>query len=570
MNEQELIELAKKNIRQALEDYHKHTDLTDVYDDVSSAFVNHLARDSVEAKSELRELFRKSPVWDEELQALVINGTRTHDPDYRLISRLARRILSEPMRDSGIERYNLITSAIDFFAYPPGIDKTECIEAIKKLAPNAYAEGKKPSRIFKALCQALGVVDETAGSEFQKNYAQFADELSTRKINFKLFVSINPAHFITMSNPKGDERGCTLTSCHSFNSTEYEYNCGCAGYARDKTTFIVFTAADPNDPETLNNRKTTRQIFAYQPGNGVLLQSRLYNTSGGTAGAQEESVIYRDLIQREISALEEVPNLWKTHDSVSEEVSPYVDKGYGFGGYADWTYENFGGKISLRRGCEGNYKTIKVGTFGLCVSCGEETDYGLYCEDCDDGGCRCDRCDCRCDDDELTWVRNYNGEEIQVCDGCLNRYYRYCDRCEEYFPDDCVTMVGDESYCDDCREEYCSVCDECGEWFRNDGDEFTEVVNKYGSRIWVCDECRLEHYTSCDCCGTFVHDDTISIAYNERGREVSVCEDCLGNEFECCEKCDEWHALAVMMDGCCSNCWDKIEAEAEERTVETA
>ena len=64
--------------------------------------------------------------------------------------------------------------------------------------------------------------------------------------------------FLTMSNPKGDKRGCTLTSCHSLNSTEYGYNNGCSGYARDNYSIITFVAADPNNPETLNNRKTMR------------------------------------------------------------------------------------------------------------------------------------------------------------------------------------------------------------------------------------------------------------------------------------------------------------------------
>ena len=43
-----------------------------------------------------------------------------------------------------------------------------------------------------------------------------------------------------------------------------------------------------------------RQMFAYKVNNGLLLQSRLYNTSGGTYGAQKESKLYRDLVQREI------------------------------------------------------------------------------------------------------------------------------------------------------------------------------------------------------------------------------------------------------------------------------
>ncbi len=84
-----------------------------------------------------------------------------------------------------------------------------------------------------------------------------------------------------------------------------DYNCGCTGYARDDVTFIVFTASNT---ETLNNRKTSRQLFMYKPQNELLLQSRLYNTYSGICGAQAESKLYRDLVQREISALEGVPN----------------------------------------------------------------------------------------------------------------------------------------------------------------------------------------------------------------------------------------------------------------------
>lgn len=81
MEMQEVISRAERNIRQALSDYEAHTRQTDVLDDVTDTFVRILARDSSHAKQGLRELFSKSPVWNEELDALVINGTRTHDPD---------------------------------------------------------------------------------------------------------------------------------------------------------------------------------------------------------------------------------------------------------------------------------------------------------------------------------------------------------------------------------------------------------------------------------------------------------------------------------------------------------
>lgn len=366
MDMQEVISRAERNIRQALRDYGAHTSQTDVLEDVTNEFIYRLAADSSYAKQGLRKLFSKSPVWNEELDALVINGTRTHDPDYDRIHRLAMQILEKPFKSLDYD-YNDILKAVCFFSNPDASerDRESYIEAIRKLAPKAYTPTKKPSRVFKSLCVTLGVADETAGSEFQRLYAQFADELSAKQIGFKLFVSINPAHFITMSNPKRDSRGATLTSCHSFNSTEYDYNNGCTGYARDETSFIVFTVADPTDPETLNNRKTTRQVFAYRPGSGLLLQSRMYNTAGGVYGAAADSKLYRDLVQREISALEDVPNLWKTYSSIGDKADLVV-AGDGFGGYQDWTYENFDGHISIRADCdEETVDPLDVGTYGL-------------------------------------------------------------------------------------------------------------------------------------------------------------------------------------------------------------
>ena len=115
MEAKEKIELAEKNIRQALEDYGKHTNQTEVLDDVSDAFIMRLAKDNYYAKQELRELFRKSPAWDEELDALVINGTRTHDPDYNRINNLAFKILKCAVQDENEAIYNNIWSAIQFF-----------------------------------------------------------------------------------------------------------------------------------------------------------------------------------------------------------------------------------------------------------------------------------------------------------------------------------------------------------------------------------------------------------------------------------------------------------------------
>lgn len=563
MEAQEKIELAEENIRQALEDYGRHTYQTEVLDDVSDAFIMRLAKDNYYAKQELREMFRKSPVWDEKLDALVINGTRTHDPDYDRIESLARQILIYPdhIKEG---QFDNIYKAIRFFSNPDPTDeeKAESIAAMQALAPKAYALGKKPSRIFRALCVALGIDDENC-ERFSWKYAQLADEMSSRKIDFKLFVSLNPAHFITMSNPKKDERGCTLTSCHSFNSTEYQYNNGCSGYARDNYTFIVFTVVDPSNAETLNNRKNMRQIFCYKPGNGVLLQSRLYNDAGGTNREQAESKIYRDLVQREISALEKQPNLWRTFKYYgNNEIT--LRSGSGFGGYKDWTYPDFCAKVSIRADHENNYEEFRIGTSGLCIQCGEVTSYGLYCKECE--GRVCDCCGARCDEDHLHYVYDRNGDEIRVCDSCLDNNYVYCDICESYHYYDEMTRVQDGRYvCDECLCEHFCKCEDCDEWVSN--DDICRAIHANGGYIDVCDACIQDHYTCCDDCDEYVHVDDIRTVYDDYGNECNVGPCCI-DDYRECEDCGKMFRSGLLVDGRCPDCAAQVADGKPEETKE--
>lgn len=560
MTNNELILLTEQNIRQAIEDYSKHTYSTEVLDDVSDDFISKLAYDSVVAKSDLRTLFQKSPAWDENLQALVINGTRTHNPDFNLIADLAHDILSPHVYHFSENITCRIFDAIKYFTNPDG-DTAVYIDAINAIAPKAYAPNKKPSRIFKAICDALGVSDNSSGSNFQKLYAKFADELSSRKINFKLFVSINPAHFLTMSNPKNDERGSMLISCHSFNSTEYCYNNGCSGYARDNVTFIAFTVADPSDMETLNNRKTSRQLFMYQPYNGLLLQSRLYNANGGTCGFQEDSKLYRDLIQREISSLEGVPNLWKTYNYVDNKLDCHISSGVGFGGYSDWTYSNFNAKISVRSDHEHDFKPFTVGTYGLCVVCGKEISSGLYCNDCHDDfdDNFCDECHESCD--SLTGVYNRHGDYIHVCDDCLSELYRRCGDCDEYHHVDNVTIVDDCTVvCQNCLEDHYFHCAYCEEYYPN--AQRYIAVDCDGCEIEICDICREENYVECDDCGRYVHIDDSYTAYDSDGNKLVICPACRDSDYSYCDDCEKLFHEPALVDGLCANCRKAKEVTA--------
>lgn len=55
-----LKELTCNNIRAALEDYFRHVDSDDVYENITDSFVDRLADDAIKAKHALRELFSKS------------------------------------------------------------------------------------------------------------------------------------------------------------------------------------------------------------------------------------------------------------------------------------------------------------------------------------------------------------------------------------------------------------------------------------------------------------------------------------------------------------------------------
>lgn len=519
MDVQQIISQAENNIKRALVDYGRHTNRDTVVQKSSDKFISRLAKDSSIAKQGLRELFSKSPCWNKELDAIIINGTRTHDPNYSYIDHLGRSIL-RPVWDRNKQDFE---DALELFT-EPDLDREsleKSVTAIKKLAPKAYHPQKKLSRVFRSMCTELGVVDESVGSEFQRQYANFADELSSKKIDFKLIVSINPAHFITMSNPKNDNRGSMLTSCQSLNSDEHSYTSGCAGYARDETSFIVFTVADEDNPESYNNRKTSRQVFAYKPGNGVLLQSRMYNTAGGIYGVSENSKLYRDLIQREISMLEDQPNLWKKYTYLDGEHHKCVETDDDFGGYADWIYSDFEGNVCIRNDCAQDHESILVGAYGLCVICTQETNSGVYCEDCKEYIDVCDNCEMYCAN--AVDVINEDYQEISVCHACLDNDWRRCNNCERYVHESLVEVVDDTWICDECLDMYYVKCGDCDEFCHQ--NDYTYIHTSLETYKTVCEYCRDQYYENCRECEYYIEigDDGL----------CPVCGACIEEEEVC-------------------------------------
>ena len=517
MNDKEKISLLNKQTSDALEMYASHIKTHDKYDElvptISNDFINVLCFDSVHGeKAALRDFLRLHPDYNEEIDGISIDGEKDYSPNFQKIKRILNEILTPVFQKYVIqneyEKLDTIQKAASYFFKQ---DNEKYINALSQIAPNAYKEGRKMSRILRDFCKVLGVVDETKGSEWNKNFALIADEFST-KLKFKINYVIHPAAFLTMSNPYSDERGETMVSCHSLNSN-HTYKTGATGYARDGVTIIAYVAAKEND-DARYTRKIYRQLFFYKPYGGVLIQSRLYKTQadmgdsyGGTKGKQAESKFLREGLEKIIADIEGKPNLWKVYDYIDNKKGIEIEAHENFGGYCDWQIEDFSPMLAIRNDMEDDCKGFIVGEAGFCWHCGEEIGT---------------------DDDEY--------DEYGVL-------------------------------CSDCKHEYDDEeqCADCGEWYRR--TELHTVYDRYGDEREVCSSCRSGYYTECEICGNYYEDGSLHTVY-DNGYEESVCSDCFDSHFEECEICGEHHRDYDMQDGLCPNCYEQYHDDDEEKEDE--
>ena len=359
----------------------------EIHDAISDAFIERLAMDSATAKTSLRLMMRRSRHWNEQLQAWVIPIERR----VRANNAKTAAIIRDMWRDQWTDE---LERAVRYFL-PKGETKKRYIAAIERITGKRLNTATKKSKTFMQVSKAIGAYSAEHGSRYQQLEAVLFKNWVTHTERFTLYVSINPAHFLSMSNPKHDDRGDIVTSCHSFNGSDC-YKSGCIGYARDDTSLIAFTAA--NNGDGLLNRKTARQIFAYRA--GALLQSRLYTSSTGDAyGGVDEAAshweydVFLKAVCAEISRCEHLskrPCDWETADYSSHQYYGYggnhfrviADCSGGFGGYRDW--DAFADKIgmirvSVHRSAQyedlgvwrGHEDRIIIGAAGLSLKTGE-------------------------------------------------------------------------------------------------------------------------------------------------------------------------------------------------------
>lgn len=308
------------HIREFKRVYWEHsTENSAIRDMMSDAFVERLAMDTATAKQELRQMMRRSRYWNERLQAWAIPIQHSIPVDRGFVLQTIKQMW-ETSSMSG-ETWTNALIAMEYFL-PNVENKAYAVEAVERITGKRLNTGMKKTKVFMKVSKALGVYSSKRSSTYQKLESQLFTAWEPCVIKDTLYVSINPAHFLSMSNPKGDSRGEMLTSCHSFNGS-FLYKSGCIGYARDEVSIVAFTASAVFDDDSLLNRKTSRQLFFYK--DGALIQSRLYTSRtgklnsgyGGVNSADEhwEYGVFRATIKKEIARCEGVPKIgWKNAD----------------------------------------------------------------------------------------------------------------------------------------------------------------------------------------------------------------------------------------------------------------
>lgn len=504
------VEIAREQIVSGLDEFNT---LTDYPVEFCQRFVNRLAKDAIEAKAGLIEILSRSPYWQEEILAV----------RYPLLQK--EEIPWEKVRVS-LLRYFCMEHNIServFLIILSTLKKT-LVEVALESGSSAYMnneigevftqeeymkyiftpcgrgwETKKPSRILMACCKKLGLVDN---NDFNSWFTRIADLLSMKSPKY-LYISVNPVHFLSMSNPKGQKgrHQDIMTSCHSLNITERNrqegrddctYAAGNSGYARDGVTMIAFTCPSGREKNCLNSLKTNRQLFHYE--DGVLLQNRPYTTRTNESygGAEDigqfpESNQFRLAVEEVISTGLNMENKWRKAD-YSDYYCKFL-KHSDFRGFADWNVHRFLKLCNMvylkaivnTSDIEEKDVLMTIGEDGLCLECGHSLSYANnnpLCEDCYQQGIPCEHCGNIHQEEELEYVYDYG----YVCRHCLGDCdnFIYCEYHAgwEYCPNGRYGTVNNYgTVCEDAlfNSGMFSFCYDCGEWYLTEDCYWIEV-----------------------------------------------------------------------------------------------
>ncbi len=509
MTKEEIIAGMREDLEEGLTVYEKNT-TSDIHH--GEEFVWKLARSNYKGKKFLRGIFSRHSKWNEREQRVGIPINIPQFVDEEKVSRLV---------DSLCEGTSLDAFVIGEFLLTNGETLDSAVAYIERNWAGVYRPDTKRTKILSKILKKEGLWEEKQGV-----FAAISDEVNKKELALTLYISLNPADQLTMSNPQNPVKGKPfMQSCHSLDSG-CEYHCGASGYARDEVSFITYTVAK-GSAENRWYKKTNRVMFAFSE--GTLLQSRLYTTyangedyGGVYTMGDRENTIWDAILDAVKGVFSEcLCTEWRNNLTVYNDARIDIDISWGdFGGYPDWCHYPRLARVCSLAGEALN--SFEVGRYpGLCLECGEEIYANLYCEYCGGGYETCDDCGASYAEDEGYYVTDHYGHTRHVCQSCYENDYFYCESCGEYHSNDdavCVyTEHGEEWVCEACAERDYTRCDECGEYH----ERIFEATNANGESVSVCESCAEKDYIWCADCEELCH--YALIEYRDR---IPYCPDC--------------------------------------------
>jgi Prokaryotic dksA/traR C4-type zinc finger. len=532
------------------------------------------------AKERLRKLLSVSPVWNEDSLALIWN---IEVPDCQE-KEAAREIFNAMMDQFRREYREDFDHCVRF-----GFDQFLEIEDNREFKAFGYkiAAGMRPARALRRYFETLGV---TRIQNFEKLFAQLADQLSDRKLVRKIVLSIHPLDYLRMSY------GVSWKSCHHVK----EHGCfsgGTLSYMMDSTS-MVCTLLEPGDSDipTYQQPKINRMMFFLNE-KGDILQSRLY--------PQTRIPELEEILAKEVTAkLKEVLKIEDAYKAVisDQECDRYV---WSIGNhYHDYACYNFGQNIWSRHETPNRFV---IGAPGVCVTCGDvSSQHGSLSCGCGfrfNSGVRqevyyicpnsgekfynkelatlnpadgkyylekyiCPECGCIHFDKNEVYCPDCRKDHEMTCCGCSSKDIyvvfhgkAYCEKCaalELAYCEVCGKLeyrknlheVDDQLVCDDCigNMDGMFYCEDCGEWHDEEDSYYIEGFGR------ICRNCyEYGNYGYCDDCGRYFRDEDLNYI---NGRDV--CDDCRDENYVCCEHCGEWicyeDAIRIDDDCYCPDC----------------
>ena len=255
--------------------------------------------------------------------------------------------------------YNqLRTLFSECFSYKPRSVVNDLIinRASRLSVPVDIAPGTKTSRAFNKVCVAYGL-DKLPN--YNKEFAAYADLVSSCKRKLKFFISVNPLDYLTMSF------GNSWHSCHSIKN-HGDWCGGCMSYMLDNSSIITYIHTDI--PTDIEEGKIYRNMFHYH--DGALIQSRIYPQSND--GATDLYEIFRKIVLNELSPLIGVgADSWKLmHNHIGDHI---IDKGAHYRDYL--TSQAY--MLCTTEIDKSEETKINIGHTTICTYCGKE-DESMY------------------------------------------------------------------------------------------------------------------------------------------------------------------------------------------------